>query len=202
MDADEWERSRMYPNDDDTPAPVAPRPLTTTELLQELVNGQKLLLQEQRQTNKLLMHLGKMLRPAIERAAATAIAPPVQSNNAGDPHVATDRELDSEYGNPRLKFDPRNWKGDSCIGKSMSECPVEYLDMLAESLEWQANNPRKDKATGEINEKDVKASKFKRLDAARARGWARRISNGFGQSPQQQSAGEQQSPPKGDDILL
>ena len=83
---------------------------------------------------------------------------------------ASDKELDSAFGDPVLRFAPRAWKGDKFDGKHYSECPPELLDVLAEYLAWSAANPKPDK---------VKYVPYSLKDAARARGWARRKRSGW-----------------------
>jgi hypothetical protein len=83
---------------------------------------------------------------------------------------ATDKELDSQYGDPVLRFTPRDWKGDNYDGKRYSECPAALLDILAEYLAWSAANPKPEK---------LKYVPYNLKDAARARGWSRRKRSGW-----------------------
>jgi hypothetical protein len=89
--------------------------------------------------------------------------------------VASDRDLDGKYGDPVVKFVPRDWTGGDFKGMTFSQCPPELLDMLASSLDWSA---------GKAEEKDERTDKgkpiaeFRRQDAARARGWAARMRSG------------------------
>lgn len=89
--------------------------------------------------------------------------------------VADDRDLDSQYGNPEVKFNPRDWTGPSFKGARMSECDPTFLLMLADTFDYFA-----DKA--EENDERTSGGKavapYKRKDAARARGWAKRIQDG------------------------
>lgn len=89
--------------------------------------------------------------------------------------IATDRDLDSQYGDPVLKFSPRDWTGPSFKGRHFSECPPDLLDIVAETMEWfgkQADDK------GEMTDKGRPVGDYKRADAARARGWAKRIREG------------------------
>lgn len=89
--------------------------------------------------------------------------------------VADDRDLDGKYGDPEVKFNPRDWTGDSYKGRFMSECPADFLDLLAETYDYFA---RKAEETNEqYNGKPV--APYKRKDAARARGWAKRKRSGW-----------------------
>lgn len=105
---------------------------------------------------------------AVEKLAA---ALPTGSSGA----VASDRDLDGKYGNPELKFIPRDWTGPNFKGRKFSECPPTLLDMVAETFEYFA---RKADENDERTEKGKPVAEFKRADAARARGWARRIRDG------------------------
>jgi hypothetical protein len=80
--------------------------------------------------------------------------------------IADDRELDSQFGDPTVKFDPKRWTGPSMKGRRYSECPSDFLTELASFLEWSAANPKAGK--------DPKYADYDRKDAARARGWAQR----------------------------
>lgn len=86
-------------------------------------------------------------------------------------------DLDGQHGNPEIKAkDPRDWTGDSMKGRRFSECPPEYLDLLAERYDYFAQQ-----------EQDEKKAKYNRLDAARARGWAQRIRGGFVPEPREEA---------------
>lgn len=97
--------------------------------------------------------------------------------------VATPAQLDTQYGDPVLKKMPKFWSGEDYSGQHYSQLPPELLDMVAEALEWMARK---------ADEKDEKTaggkpiSTFKRYDAARARGWAKRKRDGW-VAPQQPS---------------
>lgn len=123
----------------------------------------------------LVAHFGAEARPA---AATTAYDGPTEG------HLASDRDLDSQYGNPQVKTkDPRDWTGPTMRERRFSECPVEYLDQYAPFLDWMANQSRaqaEDPTTPpEDVSKALKTVKYKRLDASRARGWAQRLRNGW-----------------------
>ncbi len=76
--------------------------------------------------------------------------------------------LDDQWGDPVIKAkDPRDWAGETMQGRKFSECPAEYLDLLADRYDYFAER-----------EDDQKKAGYNRLDAARARGWAARIRNG------------------------
>ena len=35
---------------------------------------------------------------------------------------------------PKVRFDPKNWKGPLCKGKPMSECPTEFLTLYSNCM--------------------------------------------------------------------
>ena len=98
-----------------------------------------------------------------------------QQQAAAPKPVASDRDLDGQYGDPILRFMPRDWTGASFKGRRFSECPASLLEMVAETFDFFAK---------QADEKDERAnngkpvSDYKRQDAARARGWSKRIREG------------------------
>jgi hypothetical protein len=108
-----------------------------------------------------------------KRASSTAALAPAASVAA----IADAAELDSQYGNPDVRKDPPLWSkagGASYVGRKFNECPAEFLDALASFFDWKVskdiakNTPDGDKYAG-----------YGRKDAARARGWAKRIRDGY-----------------------
>ena len=97
------------------------------------------------------------------------------AQNAPGPAIAPDSDLDGSYGNPPVKFNPRDWTGDSCKGRTLSECPAEFLDMLAETFDYFAG---KAEEKNEMTTSGKPVAPYKRKDAARCRGWAARIRAG------------------------
>lgn len=89
--------------------------------------------------------------------------------------VASDRDLDGQYGDPVLRFNPRDWSGDSFKNAHFSQCPPDLLDMVAETMEWFAQQAE---AKDERTDKGKPIADYKRQDAARARGWAKRMREG------------------------
>lgn len=103
------------------------------------------------------------------------IAQKRQAQGPAAQQVASDRDLDGKHGNPEIKFNPRDWTGPSHKGRTMSECPAEFLEMVAETFDYFARQAdEKDERT----ERGKPVADFKRADAARARGWAKRIREG------------------------
>lgn len=86
--------------------------------------------------------------------------------------VATDRDLDGQYGNPIVKLNPRDWTGPSMKGRKFSECPAEFLELLAEMQDYFA---RQAEQNNERTTRGRSVAEFRKADAARARGWAKRV---------------------------
>jgi len=95
---------------------------------------------------------------------------------AAPPQIATEDDLDGERGNPEISKDPKKWAdegGASYIGRRFSQCPADYLMAMAGLLDWKARTKETEgKATGD--DIKIKYALYDRLDAARARGWAKR----------------------------
>lgn len=89
--------------------------------------------------------------------------------------VASDRDLDSKYGDETIKVNPRDWTGPSFKGRRMSECPAEFLDIVADTYAYFA---KKNDAAGAVTDKGKPKSEFDRRSESRARGWAKRIRDG------------------------
>ena len=108
------------------------------------------------ETLRLLRSIDASLKTLVQRSAASA--------------PAGERvDLDGPHGDPVVKAkDPRDWTGDPMKGRHFSECPADYLDMLADRFDYFAGQ-----------EEDARKAKYNRLDASRARGWAQRKREGY-----------------------
>ena len=99
--------------------------------------------------------------------------------------VASDDDLDSQWGDPQVKHEPNanQWKGDSFKGCNFSQCPPKYLKLLAHKLDYMAQKDEEERRTY-VNKRGetVPTAPFKRKDAARARGWAKR-NEGLAEAP-------------------
>lgn len=90
--------------------------------------------------------------------------------------IASDRDLDGKYGDPEVRSDRvKDWTGPSMKGRRYSECPPEFLDRLAGLLEWQG---KKSDEENQRTDKGKLVGDYRRADAARARGWAKRMRDG------------------------
>ncbi len=93
------------------------------------------------------------------------------------PLVASDADLDGQFGDPLVRAkDPKSWTGDSQLGKPFSECPAEYLDLVASRLDFFAEKAENE---GTLTTTGKPIAPYNRRDAARARGWAARIRHGY-----------------------
>lgn len=111
-------------------------------------------------------------------AARPATAAKANGQRSGG-NVASDDDLDSDKGDPKIVYDPKSpkyWEGASYVGLHYSEVPdPAYLDAMAKYLDAYAWAAGKNAAEGQDVEKNEKNARFKALDAARARGWAARL---------------------------
>ena len=94
--------------------------------------------------------------------------PAATSGDAGG--IASDYEMEGQYGDPVIKKDPPKWTGETCVGKPFSQCPPDYLMSLAGFLDWKAGKTLEDADTSRH-----KFADYDRKDARRARGWAARL---------------------------
>lgn len=120
------------------------------------------------QTIQLLTEIRDELR-AI-RAAGSGVA------SASGSSVAPDSDLDGQYGDPEVTKDPKRYQGPPMAPRRMSEGTPEWLDAVAEFKEWQAG---KAEAAHETTASGKPKADYMRRDAARARGWAKRLRSGW-----------------------
>jgi hypothetical protein len=89
-------------------------------------------------------------------------------SGSGTANVASDRDLDSEHGDEKVRMNPREWKGAPRKGWQMSRCEPEFLDLYQDTMEYFAGKNT-----------DAKKAGYDRRSAARARGWAKRLRSGW-----------------------
>ena len=93
---------------------------------------------------------------------------------------ATDRELDSDKGDPDVRFSPRGWSGEPVAkGTKFSRCPADFLDALADAYDFFAQRNDAEGATSGGKPK----SYWDRRSSKLARGWSRRIRAGWTPPP-------------------
>jgi hypothetical protein len=99
-----------------------------------------------------------------------------QARAAKPKPIASDSDLDSQYGDEKVRLNPRDWTGASLKGRPMSACPAEFLDLLAESYDYFE---RKNEEAGALTDKGKPKADYDRRSASRARGWAKRARAGW-----------------------
>lgn len=98
--------------------------------------------------------------------------------------MASVAEARDKYGSPKVRFDVKSYRGRSCKGLPLKECPPDFLEQYATALESIAV---KEDAEGRTY-KGKPASTYTRLDAKRARRWAlmKRLGDENDSEPEQQ----------------
>lgn len=100
-----------------------------------------------------------------------------QTRTTAVKEIAPASDLDGQYGDPEVKAkDPRDWTGPTQKGKRFSQCSSEYLELVASRLDWFAEQAEKE---GKTTSSGKPLAPYNRRDAARARGWAKRIRDGY-----------------------
>lgn len=92
--------------------------------------------------------------------------------------VASDADLDGQYGDPEVKKDPPRWGGKPYGGRGLhySQTEPAFLEVLASFKDWSAS---KDDELGAVDAKGRPKSHWSRKDASLARGWAARLRAGW-----------------------
>lgn len=122
------------------------------------------------ETLTLLRSIDKRLGQLVAMGSRSGTSGASEGGRSGG-DVASDAELDSQYGDPEIKYDPKEkwWTGASFVGRTFSRCSPEYLDAYAKSCEARAYAISKDP------EGDPKKAGYAAKDARLARGWAARV---------------------------
>lgn len=94
-----------------------------------------------------------------------------------------------DMGNPKIRFNPKDWVGANYKGRPTSEAPPEFLDHYARALHVIAEGEKRD---GKLW-KRMPVFRFTLLQAARARRWALRKRMGW-EPPPEPEAVEAPSP--------
>lgn len=119
------------------------------------------------------------------------------------PAVAARKQILGQYGDPKVNFDPKGWKGRSFKGSKASECDADFCDSYAETLEYMARNPKPDadpKYVG-YNRKDAKL--FRRWAIEKRSGSAPKKDDFFDEAPKKKpkAPDDDFGPPPGDDEI-
>ena len=126
--------------------------------------------------NDMSARLSRMEQRLSEGAAPPPAPIPVGAREETDEGAIADaRDLDGPYGNPEIRRDPPRWMGPSFAGRRFGDATPEYLESLAMFFDWKARES--EKKDERVRGGGLK-SKFIRLDAARARGWRKRLLEG------------------------
>jgi len=81
-------------------------------------------------------------------------------------------KLDEEWADKQIKIQPRSWKGESMVGKKMSECPSDFLQELASYLQYMGSRDRMS-PTPKCNANGKPYWEYTLFDAKLARTWAK-----------------------------
>lgn len=123
------------------------------------------------------MAAGEDALAVLRSIDATLKALLAQTRMAKPKELASDSDLDGQYGDPIVKAaDPRDWAGPSQKGKRFSECSSEYLNLVADRLDYFADVAERE---NKLTSTGKPVAPFNRKDAARARGWAARVRSGW-----------------------
>lgn len=117
----------------------------------------------------LLRSIDASLKTLVANARPPQGAAPAK--NAGA--VATDREMSGRFGDPQIRFNPNTWPRDQgdFVGKTMSQCPPEFLTAYAVAKESMGQKADRE---GTVANNGKPKGDYDRLDARVARGWAQR----------------------------
>ena len=121
-----------------------------------------------------LRSIDSSLKQLVQIAQRRQQAPAAPVNGST---IAPDSDLDSTYGNPEVKFSPRDYSGTKDYkGLKMSQCSPAFLDALAASYDYFA---QKNTLEGNMANNGKPKADYDRRSAARARGWAARLRTGW-----------------------
>lgn len=95
-----------------------------------------------------------------------------------------------DMGDPKIRFNPKDWSGPSFKGRPTSEAPPEFLDHYARALHVIAEGEKRDNKLW----KRMPVFRFTLLQAARARRWALRRRMGWEPPPEPEPPAEAPSP--------
>lgn len=124
---------------------------------------------------KMLRSIDATLKELLAVSKARRTAPHAQASAALPSPIATDAELDHEKADEKIKCSPRDWSGADFKGRTMSECPADFLELYAEMMAYFAG---KNDERCEKTDRGTPKSVFDRKSERLARGWALRIRSG------------------------
>jgi hypothetical protein len=86
-------------------------------------------------------------------------------STSGD--IASVDDIRGQYGDVKVRMNPKRWTGEPMKGRTASQCPPDFLEIYAEQLDYFAGK-----------QEDSKKASYDRRDAARCRRWAVEIREG------------------------
>lgn len=89
--------------------------------------------------------------------------------------VAEDSDLDGKYGDPIVKMMPRDWAGEDFKGRTLSATSPAFLDKLAEMFDYFGQKAERE---NKLTNAGKPVAPYNFSDAARCRGWAKRMRAG------------------------
>lgn len=131
------------------------------------------------------------LEQKIDRLVAHLGANGGNGGGNGDVAVAPVSDIQGQYGDVEIKKDPKRWTGRPLAPIRASQCPPDYLDIVADFLDWKAT---KNEADGK-----EKYAGYDRRDAARCRRWAIEIREGRVQQAPVREVDDSPPPSAGDE---
>lgn len=90
---------------------------------------------------------------------------------AGARAVADEADAAGQYGNVKIKFSPKAWRGENYKGSLSADCPSAFLDLYADTIEAMALRTMS-KAGDRDDEKKLTYARYDLRDAALVRRWA------------------------------
>lgn len=90
---------------------------------------------------------------------------------AGFSAVASEDDARGKYGDCKIKFSPKDWRGENYKGRLASDCPAAFLSLYADTVEQMAFRTLAKPAERD-NPDRLKFARYDLRDAALARRWA------------------------------
>lgn len=112
--------------------------------------------------------------PQTQRTPAQQVAvpqpQPAQTNPyAAQKRVATDAEMARFKTDQKVRFDPRDWPGDSHKGRTLLQCDPNFLDIYASQIEYFAGKAKEKVAAGTADDSAKRDAQWGELNAAQYR---------------------------------
>jgi hypothetical protein len=131
-------------------------------------------------TTQDVLDILRSIDASLQHLVALAEARAQRLTGAAGPTVSDDADLSSKYGDEKIKFLPRDWSGEDFKGQPMSLCSAPFLLQYAAALDYFAAKNDRDGAKADNG---TPKSVYDLRSARRARGWAKRLANGWKPAP-------------------